>query len=312
MNPSTGNPHVQRAAVPARPQGDPLRSPGLPARASEGAASPSLDRGTQLGFGGTLYPSAGEGVVFGRQGDVVSSVAFAEQIEAARARSGGGMGTDNPTGTTTVPRGLPHEPTPDRARENAERASRRARGRVRRYVVSNGIARLVTLTRADQSHDRSVMVRDLAAFERGLRGRYPTLAYVWVIESHKSGALHAHLGLSQYVDHRVIRRLWPHGFIDVRKIRTRQGGRESARAAARYLGKYVSKSPARDKSEHRYEVRQGFQPAAVRVYAGDLASARLELLRLMGGELPSYEWSSASARDWRGPPAGYVAWANPA
>jgi hypothetical protein len=173
--------------------------------------------------------------------------------------------------------------------------------------VANGCTRLLTLTCADQTADRATMVRRVAAFGRLLGEGRPQLAFAWVLERHQSGALHAHLALSEYVHYRTLRRLWVHGIVDVRKIRA-GGGRESARQAGRYLAKYVSKSPVASEHQHRYDVRQGFQPVAVRVAGFDAREVWRELVAGMGGELPAYTWESGTATDWTGPPVTFLGW----
>lgn len=202
----------------------------------------------------------------------------------------------------------PTGPTPD-ANANQERAGRRARGRLRRYVVANRCSRLLTLTCADQTHDRAVMVRRVQAFARGLTLGRPQLAYAWVLERHKSGALHAHLVLSEFVDYRAIRRLWGHGIIDVRKIRSpRRGQREASRSAARYLAKYVTKDPVAGPGQHRYDVREGRQPVAVRLVLAQREAAVAWAIGSMGGEVPSYRWESDECKDWTGPPVTFLGW----
>jgi hypothetical protein len=158
------------------------------------------------------------------------------------------------------------------------------------------------LTRRDQTHEPSVVRRDFAAFARRLRESYPHLAWVRVLERHQSGALHVHLGLSHYVPKDRLAALWGHGFVDVRKIRA-GGGRESARAAARYLSKYVTKSAVAAPGEHRYEVRQGFQPRRVRLFARTVD----ELLDLAGQGDAGYRWESWRDPTWTGPPSIYAA-----
>jgi hypothetical protein len=193
------------------------------------------------------------------------------------------------------------------AAESEARAGRRARGKLRRYVVSNDCTRLVTLTCRDQTTDRALLLSRLQTFTKGLNRAAPGVAWVWVIERHKSGALHAHLGLAGFVHYRRLRRLWPHGHVWANLLRKGKG-RPSARAAAGYLAKYVSKDPVADAGQHRYEVRQGFQPEAVRLTAATFEDAWRIAVAMMGGEIPAYEWESAQCKDWTGPPVAFFAW----
>ena len=247
---------------------------------------------------GTLYPDAGELVVGeARQVPVPASIRLDRTPEARRL-----LVARHPS---PVP--SPGAPGPDST--DGERAARRAKGRVRRYGVSNRLTRLVTLTCADQTHDPRRMRGRLSEFQRQLRERHPDLAYLRAVERHESGALHAHYGVSKFVDYRELRKLWRHGFVDVRKIRTKRGGREDARAAARYLSKYVTKDPVREGlGGHRYEVRQGFQPRAVLLWADSQVGAESAGILEMGGEVPAYAWSSSGTPEWNGPPASFLSW----
>jgi hypothetical protein len=136
------------------------------------------------------------------------------------------------------------------------------------------------------------------------------LAYVWTLERHKSGALHVHVGLGSSgtkLSREWLGRTWGHGFIDIRKIRAK-GRRASARVVAVYLAKYVTKESARADGGHRYDVREGRQPEVLRAAAVVLADGLAQLLRLAGGEVPAYVWTSGELVDWRGPPVAFVSW----
>lgn len=184
---------------------------------------------------------------------------------------------------------------------------------MRRYAVANGIRRMATFTYRDGTTDRAQVKRDWAAFARELKVRWPELAWVRVLELHPSGhGLHVHAGLSRgFPDERRTRalaRLWGHGFVDVRKIRSKRGGHEDARAAARYLAKYATKDRATTAGEHGYEVAQGHQPVVVRLRAWDAGGARQAAIAAMGGEVPAYEWTSDESASWTGPPVAFVGW----
>jgi len=180
--------------------------------------------------------------------------------------------------------------------------------------VANGCTRLATFTYRDGTHDRAQVVRDWRRFARLLRARWPELAWVRVLELHPSGhGYHVHAGLNRGFPNerrdRALARLWGHGFVDLRKLRGKQGGREDARAAARYLAKYATKDvDDQAPGEHGYEVAQGFQPESVRLRAWDRDGALAEAIRAMGGEVPGYVWDSRSVMDWTGPPVLFVSW----
>ena len=206
-------------------------------------------------------------------------------------------------------------PNPERARAEA---ARRARGRLRRYCVANGLNRLGTLTYAGQGcHDPLQIRRDLGMFFRRLRAALggASFAYAWVPEWHPGGhGLHAHFAVGRYIRQSVIRDAWGHGFVSIKLLSdlpVGSGKLEEARASARYLGKYVTKSfsdPAIS-HRHRYEVAQGFQPVRVPVWGRTAAEVIENASVMFGGVLPLRSWHSDEQEDWQGPPAVWVQWA---
>lgn len=252
--------------------------------------SPRLDGGTKLdrGWSAVVYPDAGEVVAVGALIAQEESGLRKVDVPARIARPS----------SAPVP-----------ALESTERAERRAKGAIRRYAVANGTTRLLTLTYATQTDDAVQVRRDFAGFARRLRRTYPHLRWVRVLERHASGMLHVHVALSHYVPKFALADLWGHGFVDVRKVRTKGGARSDARAAARYLSKYVSKDAVADRGEHRYELRQGFQPRKVRMLARSILE--LEALALGAGYVsgePSYVWWSGNDPDHTGPPVYFAAY----
>jgi hypothetical protein len=101
-------------------------------------------------------------------------------------------------------------------------------------------------------HDPAVVRRDVAVFFRSLRSAL--------------GGLHLHFALGRYVNYKLIRSTWGHGFINIKRLSDLPVGSTSlqeARKAAGYLSKYVTKSFDSDASSragrlHRYDVAQGF------------------------------------------------------
>lgn len=224
---------------------------------------------------------------------------------------GDGMGGSADLASGDGDLGAPPVATPDldRRRENAVRARRRSRGRLRRYVTANTLTFMWTLTCADQTVDRREMVRRCQRFGRRLGVRWPELVYAYVLERHKSGAWHAHWALSRYVSHPIVVNLWGHGFVLVSR-RRHQGGRDAARRIAGYLAKYIGKDlgAGLELGQHAYEVRQGFQPRVIRLRSWDRVTLWRGIIAQAGGELPSYQWQSSQSDDWRGPPVGFMAW----
>jgi hypothetical protein len=168
-----------------------------------------------------LYPGAGEAVIFAR----------------------GSSGPARP----------PRAPKEDRVG--------RANRKMRRYALANRFTRLVTLTyeSAERSEARSRRRLKLALrnCRRLLGGAFP---YIFVHEEHPGGhGLHLHLLLPTEAA-ALLRKVWNHGHVDVRRVRSRAGLRQAA--------SYLSKSFQEDASgRHRYEVGQGFAPEQVRLEA---------------------------------------------
>lgn len=203
---------------------------------------------------------------------------------------------------------------------NRSRAERRARSRVRLYASANGVDRLLTLTYGPPfCTDPAVAYDDVRRFIRRLRGhlggRFP---YVWVLELHEDGErLHVHLGLARFVPKADLAGLWPHGFIDIRRIRVPAGKGERAKTqkAAWYLSKYVGKafnSPLAEGGSgcgrHRYEVGQGFQPVSTGVLCTTESEAWAWVHAQAGGAPPIFRWTSEDIEGWAGPPTRGVRW----
>lgn len=192
----------------------------------------------------------------------------------------------------------------DRQRSETE-ARRRAAVVIRRYAVHNRIDRLVTLTFAGTGMDfeqRGVVVQRVQTFIRKLRSLASDVVYVYVLEVHPGGhGYHVHIGLNRWIAKETIRACWPHGFIDIRRIKTKaHRGRESQRLAARYLAKYSAKAhdDGRDLGSHRYERRQGCNPPEF-VVEGSLGAC----LEFIADRVTSnvWQWWSSAEPGWPGP-----------
>ena len=170
--------------------------------------------------------------------------------------------------TVRVPRGE----RPDTDRAEAE-AVRRARGKLRRYVIANRLNRLGTLTYAGEGcFDPAQLRRDVGAFFKSLRPGLGGAAfpYLWTSEWHPGGhGLHVHFGVGRYVPQGLIRDTWGCGHVHIKllgDLPVGSGTLAEARLSAWYLGKYVGKAlddKRRHAGLHRYEVAQGFQPERI-------------------------------------------------
>lgn len=158
---------------------------------------------------------------------------------------------------------------------------------------------MVTLTCADQSHERAKVVRRVGRFVRRLKVLYGAQPYVFALERHKSGAWHAHLALRGRRPHGTVKALWGRGHVWLS---------EPPRPEvylAKYIGKDLGGAPA---GAHRYEVGQNFPPTLDRLEVWGEVDAWRAAVAYMGGELPAYEWASSSDAEWRGPPTVFLSW----
>jgi hypothetical protein len=205
---------------------------------------------------------------------------------------------------------------------NRRRNGQRARSRVRRYCVGNGLSRLITLT-FDATLGARPTSRD-AAMRAGalwlkrvrraghLRAGRP---YVIVPELHKDGVhYHLHVAVSEYVPKRVIAESWGLGFVDVRQLRRHRGKHGAApkgqenRAVAGYVAKYVGKSYGDpEPGRHRYEVGQGCQPESVQIMARSREDWIVQASSVMGRPATD-SWVSSFVEGWLGPPALSLRW----
>lgn len=217
---------------------------------------------------------------------------------------------------------VPGQPAKDPERARVE-AGRRARSKLRRYCVANGLNRFGTLTYDGTGcHSPRQVRQDVGGFFRELRERLggKPLPYVWVPEWHKAHGLHLHFALGRFVHRSLIEAAWGRGvipgrgFIHIKLASDLPVGsmtREESRRAAGYLSKYVAKSfedGRRVRGLHRYEVAQGFQPVGTRLWARSSDDLLAQACDVMGAR-PIRSWSSAQAEEWQGPPAVWFAWA---
>jgi hypothetical protein len=201
----------------------------------------------------------------------------------------------------------PEPPVVDRERSKRE-AQKRATKNVRRWCVHAKLDRLLTVTFAEKTttDDRATVARTLAGFFRRLKARYPGLHYLYVLEEHPGGhGYHSHAAVNMWLDPVVVRECWGHGFIDIRRIKTKGRGTllEQSRMAGRYIAKYATKSEdaGRHMGGHRYERSQGEPIPEVRIECDSWAAAEAWLRGKLRGAVV-WQWASDDDDDaWKGP-----------
>jgi len=170
----------------------------------------SLVRATQFDEGSrwraTLVPSAGE-----------MSASFGRQTRMSRG----------------------HRASEPNAEKNFLDCVRRAKKRIRLYVVSNKLNCFLTLTFAEELADVSAVVHlTKNAFRRALY-RLPPCPYIWVREAgSKEGRLHVHALVNSTVADRVVSS-WEFGIAHVEPYPL---DAESLRTASSYLSKDLDSS----------------------------------------------------------------------
>lgn len=189
----------------------------------------------------------------------------------------------------------------DKALENRERSTRRAKTMVRRLCKHKGLTTLLTLTYQENMLDRDRMARDFDVFIKRVRRVIPDFQYVCVFERQKRGAWHAHIAtwrvLSHYMaggvmvkSYDLLRSLWRAtigggGNIDVSRNKAVQ--RSSAKLAS-YLSKYIGKTfDQAEKYVNSYSSsgRTLPKPVVERVLGDGPISAIASLFELLGPEM---------------------------
>lgn len=190
--------------------------------------------------------------------------------------------------------------------ENRERATRRARTKVRRLAKSKGLTTLLTLTYRENMLDRDRMQRDLDVFLKRVRRVIPGFQYVCVFERQKRGAWHAHIAVQKVLSHYVaggrmvrsydlLRSMWrgvvgaDNGNVDV--SRNKRVARSSAKLAA-YLSKYIGKTfDENDKHVNAYSASGRALQAALtfRTYSSSMVDGIADLYDLLESDMAQNE-----------------------
>lgn len=119
---------------------------------------------------------------------------------------------------------------------NRDRVNRRAKGNIKRLVLSQGLRYMWSLTYAENMCDSERGWADFRKFTRRLRKEFPFCKWLVVLEYQDRGAVHFHFVTDCWFPHDLITRLWDRGFVFVSDFG------EDLMKCAGYLGKYLSKN----------------------------------------------------------------------
>jgi hypothetical protein len=190
----------------------------------------------------------------------------------------------------------------NRAADNKERATRRARTKVRRLAKFKGLTTLLTLTYRENMQDRERMARDLDVFIKRVRRVVSGFEYIAVFERQKRGAWHAHIAVKRVLSHYLsrgnlvrsydlLRSMWrgvvgaDNGNVDVSRNRRVQ---RSASKLAAYLSKYIGKEFGQaEKHVNSYSASGRALPPAIieRHASASLWGALCDLFDLLSSEV---------------------------
>lgn len=200
----------------------------------------------------------------------------------------------------------------ERSPELVERdKQQRAKGEVRRWIRCWRCDRLITLTFAVGVYDYDEVVAEIDRFrQRWIRRLGARGAPLLVPEPHPNGhGWHVHGATYRWIDVKILRELWPRGFVHIR--RQAHNKRElGPRRLAAYLAKYMTKTYTADElagcsprpaGARRYFVPRGTHPTPTELTFPTLAEAE-QWIRKNYGE-PDYVARFTAFED--GPIEGY-------
>lgn len=137
--------------------------------------------------------------------------------------------------------------------KNRERATRRAKKRIRHSCKSARFDRMLTLTTREAIFDRDAFQRVIEKFIRLVRkASGDAMPYVLTVEKHdsiktseaKRGSLHAHVAVRGRQDYKLLQSIWNHRVCGGRGfVRVSNGTKKmNPGSIASYISKYISKS----------------------------------------------------------------------
>jgi hypothetical protein len=216
--------------------------------ASDAEGVRSLDLGTQL-------PSAGHWLAKG----------YPQAGEASIAYVGTGGGSEESAWSQLE--------ADERRSRNHKRASQRAKGETRRYLVANRLRYMWVLTFSGEGlhgpEGRAECMRRVAAFAERLTAAFGRQPYWYSPEIHPGGhGWHVNFFVRHRLNHGRVETLWEHGHVWVKDwtqdTRIKSLGLPvvaAIRLGATYGCKYASKDWSEEAlagGAHRYEVAQGY------------------------------------------------------
>lgn len=204
----------------------------------------------------------------------------------------------------------------------------RAAAKSRRYFVRNRLRYMWVLTFAGEHWERRQVMADVAEFARRVRAAHGSkpFPYWYSPELHPGGhGWHVNFFVSDRLDHKRMAELWDLGFVWVvdygsvssgakgEPLRRCRTPRDAWRRAAQYGCKYSQKdwSPEHvGRSNHRYEVAQGFAPEKLTQWVHDPRHAE----QIVAGAISPEDWShlkmwdSNDENEWLRPPVRTWRW----
>lgn len=207
-------------------------------------------------------------------------------------------------------------------------ANGRAASKSRRYFVRNQLRYMWVLTFAESVTDRRSVMSIVSEFARRLRLALGGVkfAYWYSPELHPGGhGWHVNFFINRRVQHDLFVSTWGFGFVWVTDFASSPKGpkgeplglcrsaREGWRRAAQYGCKYSQKdwSPEHvGRSNHRYEIAQGFAPQRQRQWMDGPREAWNAVAELVpNGEWNNLRyWDSNDAEDWSRTPVRVWQW----
>jgi hypothetical protein len=199
----------------------------------------------------------------------------------------------------------------------------RTRTSVRRWCTHHRATRLATLTFATEPDDLDAGWAAIEGFRRRLTAAGIAQPIIVPEYGETNGRLHFHAAMPQYVEKDELRRLWGHGFTDIRRLKVksrtqaqRMGGRAQARMVASYVAGYIAKghqpSSGADvaggqtrvvgTNRRRYSIPKATRPEPTRFMCWSLYDAWSEIESQCGHQLKEAWRSPTDDEHWRGPP----------